>query len=86
MLDKLDPEVVKMLMTRKRAPKRPSDVHMDEIMEEKDSEMYLGDVIAKDGKNIENIKARVNKGTGIVITILTMLDGIPFGNFFLKLM
>ena len=53
----------------------------DEIMEEKDSERYLGDVIAKDGKNIKNIKARVNKGTGIVRTILTMLDGIPFGKF-----
>ena len=50
----------------------------DEIMEEKDSERYLGDVIAKDGKNI---KARVNKGTGIVRKILTMLDGIPFGKF-----
>ena len=35
LFDKLDPEVVKMLMTRKRAPKRPSDVHMDEIMDEK---------------------------------------------------
>ena len=50
-------------------------------MEEKDSERYLGDVIAKDGKNIKNIKARVNKGTGIVRKILTMLDGIPFGKF-----
>ena len=35
MLDKLDPDVVKMLMRRKRAPKRPSDVHMDEMMEDK---------------------------------------------------
>ena len=56
----------------------------DEIMEEKDGERYLGDVIAKDGKNIENIKARVNKGTGIVRKILTMLDGIPFGKFYFE--
>jgi hypothetical protein len=53
----------------------------DEIMEEKDSERYLGDVISKDGKNIKNIQARVSKGTGIVRNILTMLDGIPFGKY-----
>ena len=53
----------------------------DEIMEEKDSERYLGDVISKDGENIKNIQARVSKGTGIVRNILTMLDGIPFGKY-----
>ena len=53
----------------------------DEVMEEKNSERYLGDVISKDGKNIKNIQARVNKGTGIVRNILTMLDGIPFGKY-----
>ena len=50
-------------------------------MEEKDDEKYLGDVISKDGRNIKNIQARVNKGTGIVRKILTFLDGIPFGKF-----
>ena len=53
----------------------------DEIMEERDSERYLGDVISKDGENIKNIQARVSKGTGIVRNILTMLDGIPFGKY-----
>ena len=56
------------------------DVHIgEEIMEEKDEEKYLGDVISTDGKNIKNVKARVAKGKGIASRILTILDGIPFG-------
>ena len=50
-------------------------------MEEMENEKYLGDVISKDGRNVKNIKVRVNKGTGIVRKILTMLEGIPFGKF-----
>ena len=53
----------------------------EEIMEEKESERYLGDIISKDGRNLKNFKARVNKGIGIVKKILTMLEGIPFGKF-----
>ena len=32
----------------------------EEIMEEKESEKYLGDIISKDGRNLKNIQARVN--------------------------
>ena len=53
----------------------------EDIMEEKEEEKYLGDVVSNDGRNIKNIKARVNKGTGIVRKILTLLDGIPFGKY-----
>ena len=56
----------------------------EEVMEEVCSEKYLGHIISNDGRNINNIKARVNKGTGIVKKILTMLDGIPFGNFYFE--
>ena len=35
-------------------------------MEEAEEEKYLGDTIAKDGRNLKNIQARVNKGKGIV--------------------
>ena len=42
----------------------------EEVMEEKDEEKYLGDIISKDGRNLKNIKARVNKGKGIVRKIL----------------
>ena len=58
----------------------------EEIMEEKKDERYLGDVISRDGRNLKNIKSRVNKGIGIVKNILTMLEGIPFGNFISKLL
>ena len=39
------------------------------------------DVISNTGRNIKNIQARVNKGTGIVRKIFTLLDGIPFGKY-----
>ena len=55
----------------------------EDIMEEKDEERYLGDVISNDGRNLKNIKARVNKG--IVTKILAFLDGIPFDNITLRL-
>ena len=51
----------------------------EQMMEEKDEEKYLGDLISTDGRNVKNIKARIAKGKGIVNKILTMLDGIPFG-------
>ena len=51
-------------------------------MEIKDEERYLGDIISCDGRNIKNIKARVAKGKGIVIRIISILDGIPFGKYY----
>ena len=56
-----------------------------EIIEEKTEERYLGDLISADGKNIKNIKARVAKGTGVIIRILTILEGVPFGKFYFKI-
>ena len=47
-------------------------------------EKYLGDIISVDGRNINNIKARVTKGTGIVSKILSILDGIPFGQYYFE--
>ena len=56
------------------------DVYEGEnIIEQKEEDRYLGDIISVDGRNIKNIRARVNKGTGIVHRIMTMLNGIPFG-------
>ena len=53
-------------------------------MEEKREEKYLGDVISTDGRNIKNVKARVAKGIGIVSKILSILEGIPFGQFYFE--
>ena len=54
------------------------------MMEESEEEKYLGDIITKDGKNLKNIQARVNKGKGIVKRILEILDGIPFGKLYFQ--
>jgi hypothetical protein len=57
----------------------------EEIMEDKQEEKYLGDVISTDGRNIKNVKARVAKGKGIMSRILTILEGIPFGEFYFEI-
>ena len=56
----------------------------EELIEQKEEDRYLGDIISVDGRNLKNIRARVNKGTGIVHRIITMLNGIPFGKQFFK--
>ena len=40
------------------------------LMEESNEEKYLGDLISKDGKNINNIKSRVNKGKMVIKRIM----------------
>ena len=36
----------------------------------------------QDGKNIKNIKSRVSKDIGVISRIITILEGIPFGQFY----
>ena len=40
-------------------------------MKKVDSEKYLVDILSSDGKNLRNINAGRNRGTGIVTQILT---------------
>ena len=54
-------------------------------MEEAEEEKYLGDTIAKDGRNLKNIQARVNKGKGIAKRILDILEGIPFEKLYFQI-
>ena len=56
----------------------------ESIIEEKEEETYLGDVISVDGRNMKNIKTRTNKGTGVVNRIMTILEGIPCGKQYFK--
>ena len=56
----------------------------EDVMEESQAEKYLGDIISNDGRNMKNIKSRVNKGKGIVSRIMTLLEGIPFGKFYFE--
>ena len=53
----------------------------DDVNKTVDKEKYVGDVIAKDGSNTENIKERTDKGSGIVNNILSILSEIPFVHF-----
>ena len=56
----------------------------EEMMEEKDEEKYLGDVISKDGRNLKNIQSRVDKGKGIARQIFDISEGIPFGKLYFQ--
>ena len=53
----------------------------DYRIEDSDEERYLGDLLTSDGSNAKNIKARKDKGFGIVDKIMSMLDEIFFGPF-----
>ena len=53
-------------------------------MKEKHEEKYLGDIISKDGRNLKNIKARINKGKGIARKIHNILEGVPFGQLYFQ--
>ena len=48
-------------------------------MESVESEEYLGDIIATNGKNTENIANRVAKGMGIISQIMDLLKNVNFG-------
>ena len=57
----------------------------EEVVEETLDEKYLGDIISHDGRNSKNIKARINKGRGIVKKILNILNCIPFGKLYFQI-
>ena len=46
---------------------------------EVDTDTYLGDIIASNGKNTQNIENRVAKGLGIVSQIMDLLKNASFG-------
>ena len=50
-------------------------------MEEKEEQMYLGDVISADGKHLKNVKARKNKALGAIDQIMQILETVFFGKF-----
>ena len=54
-------------------------------MKEVDNDKYLGDVIAKDGKLEENLKARKNKAIGLVSQILVMLKEVSLGKHYFEI-
>ena len=53
----------------------------EHTMELSDTEKYLGDLVSSDGRNEKNIKARSDKGQGIVDQIISIIEGTVFGPF-----
>ena len=53
-----------------------------EKMEEKEEQLYLGDVISSNGTHQKNVQARKNKGLGIITQIMQILQSTFFGGYF----
>ena len=59
-------------------------VHSSKMVQ-KDSEVYLGDVICNSGKNEKNITKKANQGLGAVSQIFVMLNQISLGYYFYEM-
>ena len=57
----------------------------DQVMKSVDRERYLGDILSSDSKINHNIQDRVNKGTGYINQILSMLKEISFGLYYFSM-
>ena len=56
----------------------------EHLMEESDSEKYLGDVISSNGRNERNVAERKSKGTGIINQIMEKLGSIVYGPYYFE--
>ena len=54
-------------------------------MEMVEDDTYLGDIISGDGKNSKNIQKRISKGIGIISSIMTLLNKICLGEFYIEI-
>ena len=50
-----------------------------------DKSKYVGDIISKDGKNTETIKARVGRGIGIISVIMNILSNVSLGQYYFEI-
>ena len=55
------------------------------LMENVDSDEYLGDVISKDGKNRNNIQKRITRGYGIITEIMKILEQTSHGYYYIEI-
>ena len=44
-------------------------------------EVYLGEILQRDGKNTSNIESRINKGIGNISQIMTITKAVTFGRY-----
>ena len=57
----------------------------EEEIAETNNTKYLGQIISKDGTNIENVDSRAGKGIGLVNNIETTLKNTPGGKYHFEL-
>ena len=50
-----------------------------------ESDKYLGDILANDQKNRQNINSKVAKGMGIVTEIMNLLNDISLGTLYFEI-
>ena len=61
------------------------DILEDEAkMEKVNSDKYLGDIITADGTNDKNVKARTDKGYGIIDQLMDIFRDYSFGPYFFQ--
>ena len=53
-------------------------------MEEKDEQMYLGDIVSADGRQDKNVQNRKNKSIGIINQIMEILNTVFFGKYYFE--
>jgi hypothetical protein len=46
---------------------------------------YLGDVVSRDGSNLENVRSRVGKGIVIISQIINILETVSFGKYYFQI-
>ena len=57
----------------------------ESFMQQVQSDTYLGDIIASDGCNDQNISKRVSKGMGLISHIFDILRSISLGPYYFKI-
>ena len=57
----------------------------DDVMNTKSYETYLGDVVCSSGSNSRNINHKVTKGIGAVSQIVSMLNQVSLGHYYLEI-
>ena len=78
----IDKWVVRKKDANKTGINNLTDIYAGKVlMERKSSELYLGDIMSKNGKNTTNILARKNKGHAIINQIMNILEGTCLGPY-----
>ena len=82
---KVDNWEVKVVDNFKTSEKAIEDEFVGEhVMEESETEKYLGDFISNTGSNLKNIEARKAKGVGIINQLMTKLEGTVYGPYYFE--